>query len=180
MNWEALGAIGEIMGAITVVATLIYLSIQVRHSKAAVEENTRVARISVLEQHTEAQSRWRGRLAENRDLSGIWVAASKGVEHLDEVETLMFQQHCIDYFNVWRSSYVAANSVGHEGQMAHIILGCANMLSRHRGFHEAWGVGIEYSKLVAPEFVIAVEEKSKLVAPEFVIAVEEKLATGGL
>ena len=32
MNWEALGAIGEIVGAIAVVLTLIYLSTQIRQS----------------------------------------------------------------------------------------------------------------------------------------------------
>jgi len=32
VNWEAIGAIGEIIGATAVVATLIYLAIQIRHS----------------------------------------------------------------------------------------------------------------------------------------------------
>ncbi len=32
MNWEAIGAIGEITGALAVVITLIYLSIQLRHN----------------------------------------------------------------------------------------------------------------------------------------------------
>ena len=32
MNWEAIGAIGEILGAIAVVATLGYLAVQVRQS----------------------------------------------------------------------------------------------------------------------------------------------------
>ena len=32
MNWEAMGAIGEISGAIAVFATLVYLSIQIKQS----------------------------------------------------------------------------------------------------------------------------------------------------
>ena len=32
MNWDALAAIGEIIGALAVVVTLGYLAIQVRHS----------------------------------------------------------------------------------------------------------------------------------------------------
>ncbi len=35
MNWEAIGAVGEIVGAITVVATLIYLARQIRDSARA-------------------------------------------------------------------------------------------------------------------------------------------------
>ena len=30
MNWDAIGAIGEVLGAVLVAATLIYLVIQVR------------------------------------------------------------------------------------------------------------------------------------------------------
>ena len=37
MNWEAISAVGEIVGAITVVATLIYLAVQVRRSTAATQ-----------------------------------------------------------------------------------------------------------------------------------------------
>jgi hypothetical protein len=32
MNWEALGAVGELVGGIAVIATLIYLSIQIRQN----------------------------------------------------------------------------------------------------------------------------------------------------
>lgn len=43
MNWEAAGAIGEIIGALAVVLTLFYLSVQVRQNsklaKATIREN---------------------------------------------------------------------------------------------------------------------------------------------
>ena len=39
MNWEAIGAIGEVGGAIAVVVTLVYLARQIRHSAQA----TRIA-----------------------------------------------------------------------------------------------------------------------------------------
>lgn len=37
MNWDAIGAVGEFIGAMAVVASLIYLAIQVRQSKASGE-----------------------------------------------------------------------------------------------------------------------------------------------
>jgi len=43
MNWEAAGAIGEIVGAIGVIGTLLYLAIQVRSSTAATETENRAA-----------------------------------------------------------------------------------------------------------------------------------------
>ncbi len=38
---QMLGSLGEFVGAIAVVATLVYLAIQVRHSKEAMEANTK-------------------------------------------------------------------------------------------------------------------------------------------
>ena len=43
MNWEALGAIGELVGGIAVIATLIYLAIQVKQSKTLLERNEKIS-----------------------------------------------------------------------------------------------------------------------------------------
>lgn len=43
MNWEAIGAVGELVSAIAVLATLIYLAVQVRHSKILLERNEKIA-----------------------------------------------------------------------------------------------------------------------------------------
>ena len=40
MNWEAIGAIGEVAGAIGVIATLLYLAVQIRQNTRAVRLNT--------------------------------------------------------------------------------------------------------------------------------------------
>jgi len=40
MNWEAIGAIGEIVGALAVVLTLGYLAVQTRHSAASTQSAT--------------------------------------------------------------------------------------------------------------------------------------------
>ena len=44
MNWEAIGALGEIVGALAVVLTLAYLAIQVRHAKEASADTNRLER----------------------------------------------------------------------------------------------------------------------------------------
>ncbi len=43
MDWNAIGAIGEILGAVAVVATLGYLAVQTRYNVAATQANTRQA-----------------------------------------------------------------------------------------------------------------------------------------
>ena len=41
LNWEAIGAIGEIVGAFAVVATLLFLSVQVRQNSRSLRMSTR-------------------------------------------------------------------------------------------------------------------------------------------
>jgi hypothetical protein len=43
MNWDAIGAIGEVIGAIAVVATLIYLAIQIRQNNKLLRSESRQA-----------------------------------------------------------------------------------------------------------------------------------------
>ena len=53
MNWDAIGAVGEIVGASAVVVTLIYLAIQVAHARRAQQaEAIRSNRIERREYHT--------------------------------------------------------------------------------------------------------------------------------
>jgi hypothetical protein len=40
MNWEAIGAIGDAVGGLAVVASLVYLALQIRHNTRSVEAAT--------------------------------------------------------------------------------------------------------------------------------------------
>ena len=46
MNWEAIGVIAEVVGAVAVVATLTYLAVQIR-------QNTQVTKASTAQQMTD-------------------------------------------------------------------------------------------------------------------------------
>ena len=72
MNWEAAGAIGELLGALAVLATLVYLAVQVRQSKELLEKNERVALSEV----------YRARL----DILACRIELESRPEHIDAVE----------------------------------------------------------------------------------------------
>ena len=40
MNWEAAGAIGEIIGALSVLITLLFLSFQIRQNTTALQQQS--------------------------------------------------------------------------------------------------------------------------------------------
>ena len=50
MNWDAIGAIAELLGAIGVIASLVYLATQIRHSRDQMSQNTRAMRASACQQ----------------------------------------------------------------------------------------------------------------------------------
>ena len=82
MNWDAVGAIGEVMGAAAVVLTLIYLSIQVRQNRKLQEASLAVAQRESTNEITRL-------LASNRDALRVFYA---GLENRDNLETLDRQQ----------------------------------------------------------------------------------------
>ena len=48
MNWDAIVAIVEIVGLVAVVASLVYLAIQVRQNSQLISQNTFVARSAMV------------------------------------------------------------------------------------------------------------------------------------
>ena len=56
MNWEALGAIGELVGGLVVLVTIIYLSIQVRQSAQATRCSTEIQITQMISDWTSAKS----------------------------------------------------------------------------------------------------------------------------
>jgi len=46
MNWDAIGAIAELLGAVGVIASLVYLAGQIRHSREQMGQNTQALQAS--------------------------------------------------------------------------------------------------------------------------------------
>ena len=80
MNWEAVGAIGEIVGSIAVIATLVYLATQVRYAKLAASDNSRQNRVQgILDQeHT---------YLNNPEFRAAWDKA-EGLESLEVAKNI--------------------------------------------------------------------------------------------
>ena len=53
MNWDAIGAIAELLGAIAVFATLVYLTVQVRQSAKAIEQQYQFSAAQIMQARTD-------------------------------------------------------------------------------------------------------------------------------
>jgi hypothetical protein len=86
---QMLGSLGEFVGAIAVVATLIYLTIQVRHSREAMEETSRLAKAAALGITFEHLSQFGRHIIANADVARLWREGCAGRE-LDEDDRTRF------------------------------------------------------------------------------------------
>ncbi len=97
MNWDALGAVGEIVGAFAVVVTLIYLANQIR-------SQNRESRIASVHELSVA---FRGAIMsfQNPNLADVFVRAKTGFLELSEPERLQFISMIQQIFRVWEDAY---------------------------------------------------------------------------
>lgn len=86
MNWDAIGAIGEIIGAAAVVASLVYLATQIRQA-------TKMSRATTRNAIAESAQRLAQDLTENQGMAEIIVKHVSEIP-LDPVETLRLQGRC--------------------------------------------------------------------------------------
>ena len=84
MDWEAIGAIGEVLGAAGVIATLVYLATQIR-------QNTRALQAASIDSMTSIANDVRSEIFNDPDVAAIYVNGLKSIESLDEVQRERFR-----------------------------------------------------------------------------------------
>ena len=82
INWDAIGAVGEIVGAIAVVASLAYLAIQIRNQNSE-------AKAATLQQVLESNAAAISQL-QDPELADIWLKGIDDFRSLSDVHRLRF------------------------------------------------------------------------------------------
>jgi hypothetical protein len=91
VNWEALGAIGEVVGAVAVVVTIGYLAVQIR-------QNTRSLRAGAFQQYRQ-QSAELSRLLAEPDMASIYRTGLYSPDRLTEEGRTRFAAMMVFAFN---------------------------------------------------------------------------------
>ncbi len=92
LNWDAIGAIGEVLGAATVFATLAYLAVQIR-------QNTHSISTSIYESAMSGFNEVNRFICDNAELSSIFRRGNVDPESLDEEELFRFNLITRNYTN---------------------------------------------------------------------------------
>ena len=85
IDWEVVGAVGEIIGGIAVICTLFYLAVQIR-------QNTETTRVQIRQAISDAQSSNINLRATDPHIVKMIIKSRKG-EELEEEELLRMQFH---------------------------------------------------------------------------------------
>ena len=108
MNWEVIGATAEWAGAIAVVATLYYLSRQVR-------ESNRWQRAQAVYQTTSDVRDWTRGISSNKEVAEIYNKGRHSYQSLDETERERFDRLVGELLSVFES-YLVFDGVGFSNQ----------------------------------------------------------------
>ena len=160
MNWDAIGAVGEILGAAAVVATLVYLAIQVRYAKDASADVNRLSRAEGVRETIAF-------MAKDSKMAKAWIGAQGSLAQYEKLAKSFGLEDIEDGFNV---EYVCQSWWWlHWGQWASI--------TTERDMNELRHLVSElYSQ---PPMSIAWQESANVVLlePEFRQFVDDAIAT---
>jgi hypothetical protein len=103
MNWNAIGAIAELIGALAVVATLLYLATQIRQNVVSLRNSGAWA-------INEGLAVLNGRVSTDAEFADIWMRGLENADSLNAVERERFRAFCMDMLNL--AVYAQAVSKG--------------------------------------------------------------------
>ena len=89
MDWTAASAIAEIVGAIAVVASLIYIATQIRQNSDLLRQNIEIARSTIIHETSAMYVGMHAQIAQNEELADIYRRGMDN-ESLDETEQVRY------------------------------------------------------------------------------------------
>ena len=107
MNLEALGNLGDFIGGIAVLVTLIYLAFQIRQNTSSVQQSNRIATANTEISIRGGYGQLNRSIVENNGLAAALVKAQSDERELDDVEQLRVQVHLTQMANQWHAMEVA-------------------------------------------------------------------------
>jgi len=114
MNWDAIGAVADSIGAIVVVVTLVYLTVQLRQNTKAIEHSTNRAVF-------DDAYKWMYTLIESPEIADLYVTGMKGDEQLT-ADSLRFSLLLNTLFVHWNHAFDSgAFEIVNNSQIAGVL-----------------------------------------------------------
>ncbi len=98
MNWEAIGAVGELLGAIGVILTLLYLATQIR-------QNTMSNRQAALQTISVQNAEWLSLIIQDEDVARIFRTGQRDVDSLENEDSVRYGMLMTQFCRVFDAQY---------------------------------------------------------------------------
>ena len=160
MDLDALGNLGDFLGGVGVVITLVYLAIQIRQNTRQLRVAADAARTTALEDTTLGVNRWIEKITANKDLADVWRRGLEDPGQLDEADFVRFQYMSTQLILTWQISYRRNQHLEDDELWAYNRL-YIKMYMRSPGFQAIWA---GTRGLMTPGFVSEVDELAERAA----------------
>ncbi len=154
MNWEAIGAIGEFVGGLAVVLTLIYIAFQVRQSSKLIDQNSRALSASTYYAAGEGFNSWFALIIQDEAVASLWQRGIAG-ETLNSADQLRFNSMAMMLFNTLEDGFHQLRLGAHSRNNLEISKDSLERFLTSPGGNAWWKR--EGRRLLIPEFVEAIE-----------------------
>lgn len=114
MNWEALGAIAEAVGAIAVFVSLVYVAVQIRQNTKQFSRSVEANQLAAFERNVESSNRIRELLILHPDLAQLLLRGFKAYKELKGPEKFRFGMLLRNIFSGIQGAYIRQISVEHD------------------------------------------------------------------
>jgi hypothetical protein len=98
MDWGAISATAEILGAVGVIVSLLYLAAQIRQNTHQLDEVGRSQRLESLNEVANRFTHWRELVTVNGEVASIWRRGQASLKNLNEDELVQFENLAIEMF----------------------------------------------------------------------------------
>ena len=156
MNWDAIGAVAELLGAIGVIASLVYLAGQIRHSREQMSQNTRAVRAGTYQQF---QDQLRGTMMQALSvpsLEGVVFRGMSDPETLSEEEAGRFSWWLIGVFMIYENAHYQYRMGLLDEDRWQIHRRDLQILLGTQGIRQWWETRSHY--IESPEFAAMISE----------------------
>ena len=148
MTISELGSLGEIIGAIATVATLLYLALQIR-------ANTHSAKYNAINDIINRVIKWQSRIADTPDLMTSWTEGTKDYQSLSIEEQVRFTSIAVEMLAAIEATLETAKTDGIKPESVAAVRAMVRQLMRNKGVREYWMVSGR--NLFAQDFVKEVD-----------------------
>jgi hypothetical protein len=147
MNWQAIGAIGEILGALGVFISLLYLATQIRSSR-------RSDQMIAVADAGSAVDQWIGQLVRDENLFDLYRRGLTDYESLGREEKGRFAMLILQFLRrleaVWHHRQLVTIDTGYWQSLEAVIFKVIGTVGGRRGFQK-------HADTLTPEFAALVE-----------------------